>query len=405
MTGEAVKIGVVGMGNMGSVHARHILDLPHTTLAAVCDTRPQRLELAPDIPRFQDFRALLELPGLDAVLIATPHTSHPSISLAAFERGIHVLVEKPIAVQVRSAQRMIDGYRAARQQHPQLVFSAMFMQRTWGHWRRIKALLERGALGRLQRATWLITDWFRTQHYYDSGGWRATWRGEGGGVLMNQCPHNLDLYQWLLGMPRQVHGFVHYGKHHSIEVEDEVSAYFLHDDGMIGHFITSTGESPGTNRLEIVGEYGKLVYETAALSESADPADPDARHKSAAEAAGSLIFYRNERSSREDIRQSQRGFDKVPFQREAIALPAMSSHGHELIIANFAEAIRQGQNLIAPAVEGIHSLLLSNAIILSAHKRATIDLPLDGEAYAALLQAYIGQPPAQYSQLGQQQDM
>ena len=271
MTRDQVRIGIAGIGNMGKAHVKHVVDLPNTELVAVCDQNAQRLELAfaaddgagaPDYggivaktPQFTDYQAMLDAVKLDAVLIATPHYDHPDMSLRAFERGLHVLVEKPIAVHVKEAERMIAGYHAARSRNPNLIFAAMFMQRTWGHWRKIKAMVDGGELGRLIRCSWIITDWFRTQQYYDSGGWRATWRGEGGGVLMNQCPHNLDLYQWIVGLPARVQGFVSFGKHHRIEVEDEASAYFEHEDGMVGHFITTTGriarqQPPGDRRRE-----------------------------------------------------------------------------------------------------------------------------------------------------------
>ncbi len=399
MTQNQVRIGVIGIGNMGGKHAQHIIDLPNTALAALCESNPARLaalDFPPDLSRFSDYRAMLDNTPLDAVLIATPHYDHPDICLAAFERGLHVLVEKPLAVHVQEAERAIAGYQQARRGQPDLVFAAMFMQRTWGHWRAIKAMIDGGELGRLQRCSWLITDWFRTQHYYDSGDWRATWAGEGGGVLMNQCPHNLDLYQWLVGLPARVHGFVHFGKHHNIEVEDEVTAYFEHADGAVGHFITTTGESPGTNRLEIVGELGKLVYESAAAP-MPDAADPDAAAAADGDnepaAPEDLIFYRNTRSSVDEIRLSERGFDKVPYGREIVPYAPRASHGHELIIENFADAILGGAELIAPAEEGLNSVMLNNAIILSAHKRATVELPIDGAEYADLLAQYIAEPP------------
>lgn len=377
MARKQVRIGIVGIGNMGSKHVEHVFDLPNTALAAICDRNPARLAadaIPPAVERYSDYGAMLAEAALDAVIIATPHYDHPDMCLAAFERGLHVLVEKPIAVHVKEAERMIAGYQRAKRAQPDLVFAAMFMQRTWGQWRAIKALIDGGELGRLQRCSWLITDWFRTQQYYDSGDWRASWRGEGGGVLMNQAPHNLDLYQWLVGMPARAHGFVQFGKHHNIEVEDEATAYFEHADGMVGHFITTTGESPGTNRLEIVGELGKLVYEAGAA-----PQD--------------LIFTRNARSSIEEIQQSSKGFDKAPCTREIVNYEPSASHGHEVIIANFADAILHGADLIAPAEEGIHMVMLNNAIILSAHKRETVDLPIDGAEFAALLEAYRAQPP------------
>ncbi len=417
MANVKVRIGIVGIGNMGKTHVKHVIDLPNTELAAVCDRRAERLEAlfapadpddsaeaatvaaetagvdaaeaAPDetppnaaaghetadrlaeTARFTDYQTMLDAVELDGVIIATPHYEHPDMSLLAFERGIHVLVEKPIAVHVNEARRMIDGFLRARSAYPNLVFAAMFNQRAWSHWRKIKAIVAGGQLGRLIRCTWLITDWFRAQSYYDSGGWRATWRGEGGGVLMNQAPHNLDLYQWIVGMPARAQGFVSFGKHHQIEVEDEATAYFEHDNGMIGHFITTTGESPGANRLEIAGENGNLVYED-----------------------GELVFCRNEWSSIKQIRESEDGFQAAPFTREAIAFEPKTTHGHELIIENFADSILRGAELIAPASEGLNSVAMNNAIILSAHKRQMVELPLDGDEFAALLEAYIAEPPA-----------
>ncbi|MCY4072479.1 MAG: Gfo/Idh/MocA family oxidoreductase [Chloroflexi bacterium] len=385
MASEKVKLGIVGLGNMGLVHVGHVMDLPNTDLVAVCDTNERKLQAAKagsGVARFRDYRQMLDSTALDGVIIATPHYDHPDMSIAALERGIHVLVEKPIAVHVNEARRMIDAHHSFKRRMPNLVFAAMFMQRTWGHWRKIKAMIERGELGRLIRCTWIITDWFRTQYYYDSGGWRATWSGEGGGVLMNQCPHNLDLYQWLVGAPSRIHGFASFGKHHQIEVEDEATAYLEHDNGMIGHFITTTGESPGTNRLEIIGENGKLVYD-------ASPPGEGGSVGGGAKLGGEIIFYRNQWSSIKHLRESRKGFDKVPCQREIVDFEGHDNHGHDLVIANFADAILQGSDLIAPAEEGLGSIMINNGIILSAHKRETVSLPIDGDEFADLLQLYI----------------
>ena len=369
MASDKVKLGIVGLGNMGKVHVRHVMDLPNTELVAVCETNGDKLQAAnvdASVTSFKDYRQMLDSAEIDGVIIATPHYEHPDMSIAAFERGIHVLVEKPIAVHVNEARRMIDAYHTFRRQMPDLVFAAMFMQRTWGHWRVIKSMIDQGELGKLIRCSWIITDWFRTQYYYVSGDWRATWSGEGGGVLMNQCPHNLDLYQWLVGVPSRIHGFASFGKHHDIEVEDEVTVYLEHEDGMVGHFITTTGESPGTNRLEISGENGKLVYEN-----------------------DEIIFFRNEWSSIKQLRESQKGFDKVPCQREIVDFEHHGKQGHELVIANFADAISKGSDLIAPAEEGLNSIMINNGIILSSHKRQTVSLPIDGDEFANLLQHYI----------------
>jgi predicted dehydrogenase len=281
-------------------------------------------------------------------------------------QGLHVLVEKPIAVHVKDARQMINAYESAHQIWPGLVFAAIFMQRTYGHWLKIKDLIDSGEMGQLIRTTWLITDWFRPQVYYDSGGWRATWTGEGGGVLLNQSPHNLDLFQWLVGMPNRVTGFASLGKYHHIEVEDEVTAYFEYDNGMVGHFITSTAEAPGTNRLEIVGENGKLIFEN-----------------------GKLTFYRNRVPMFKFIREAIGGFDKIENWVIDVPFTHHGQPGHKLIIENFAHAILTGAALIAPAVEGIHSVTLANAIMLSSFLRQTIDLPFDEDAYAEKLQSLI----------------
>ena len=333
--------------------------------------RWRQVDCPASVGKYADYYQMLDAANLDGVIIATPHYDHPDMSIAAFARGIHVLVEKPIAVQVRDARRMIAAYHQHKKSQPNLVFAAMFMQRTWGQWRAIKALIDGGQLGRLQRCSWIITDWFRTQSYYDSGDWRATWRGEGGGVLMNQCPHNLDLYQWLVGQPKRVQGMVNFGKRHQIEVEDEVTAYFEHADGMVGHFITTTGESPGSNRLEIVGEHGKLVYEN-----------------------DELHFFRNAWSAIKQLRESPKGFDKVPCQPEAVDYDRRASAGHELMIANFADAILHGAEPVARAEDGLASIMIANAIILSAQKKRSVELPIDAGEYARLLQRYIDQPPA-----------
>ncbi len=372
MTRDKVKIGIVGIGSIGTDHVEHVIALPNTELAAICDRRFALLEADayPDIPRYTAYERMLEAADLDAVIIATPHYDHPDMCLQALERGLHVLVEKPIAVHVQEARRLLDGARAAKRDNPDLVFAAMFMQRTWGQWRKVKSIIESGALGSLIRCTWIITDWFRTQHYFDSRSWRGAWGSEGGGVLMNQCPHNLDLYQWLVGMPARVNGQVSFGKHHRIEVEDEVTAYFEYDNGMVGHFIASTGESPGTNRLEIVGDCGKLVFEH-----------------------DELVLYRNEWPSSRHIREAGKG-GKLPVTREQVDFEARQTNQHEWVIENFADAILSGAELIAPAEHGLNSAILNNAIILSAHKQATVSLPLDSQEYADLLQAYIARPPA-----------
>jgi predicted dehydrogenase len=366
---DKVKIAVIGVGNMGRPHARDVNDLPDTELTAICDidrARADQIAAQYGVKAYYDYRDLLKGADLDGLIIATPHYDHTPITIDAFAQGIHVLVEKPIAVHAKDARKMIDAFESAQGQYPDLVFAAMFMQRTYGYYLKIKELIDSGELGKLVRVTWIITDWFRTQIYYDSGGWRATWAGEGGGVLLNQCPHNLDLYQWFVGMPDRVTGFATIGKYHHIEVEDEVTAYFEYDDGMVGHFITTTAESPGTNRLEIVGEKGKLIFE-----------------------GGKLKFYRNRQSMFEFIETAPGSFDKVENWVIEVPFQHHGQPGHSLIIENFARAILHGEKLIAPASEGIHSVMLGNAIMFSSFLNKAVDIPIDEDAYEEKLQTLI----------------
>jgi predicted dehydrogenase len=366
---KKVRLAVIGIGVMGTHHVRDVATLPQTELAAVCDIDKERADRHAQeyqVPAFYDHQSLFEKMPLDGVIIATPHYDHTPISIAAMQKGIHVLVEKPIAVHVKDAQKMITAYEQARQTFPNLVFAAMFMMRTYGYWRKIKDMIDGGQLGRLVRTTWIITNWFRTQTYYDNGGWRATWKGEGGGVLLNQCPHNLDLYQWFTGLPKKVAGYASIGKYHHIEVEDEVTGYFEHENGMVGHFITTTAESPGSNRLEIDGENGKLIFENGVLS-----------------------FYRNQESMLENIKTSLSGFQQVENELVDVPYEYHGESGHRIITENFAEAILHGTPLIAPAVEGIRPLELGNAIMLSSFLGRPVELPIDAEEYASRLQALI----------------
>lgn len=365
----SIDIAIVGTGGMAENHLRNIAASNSFRLCAVCDIDPDRAALVGQtngVPHFTDHETLFDTARPQAVIIATPHLFHPPIAVSALRRGIHVLVEKPIAVQVADATDMIRAYAEARRSAPGLAFGAVFMLRAVGCWRKVKELIERGELGRLLRASWTVTDWFRTQKYYDTGGWRASWKGEGGGVLLNQAHHNLDLYQWFFGMPSRVHGFAPFGKYHRIEVEDEATAVFEHSNGMIGHFITSTAESPGTNRLEVVGELGRLVVEN-----------------------GRVTFDRNERSLLEAIEKSEEGMATVPFSSSVLPVDDDRDTSYARLLENFADAITSGAPLIAPAPEGHGALSLTNAVVLSSARKTPVDLPLDEPAYAALLRELI----------------
>ena len=265
---KKVKLGIIGLGNMGSAHSQFILggQTPEIELSAVAERslkrREQAKQLLPQGVRiFEEGSALIDSGVCDAVLIATPHYQHPELAIQAFEHGQHVMCEKPAGVYTLAVREM----NKAADAHPHLAFGMMFNQRTNALYRKMHEMINSGQVGEIKRVNWIVTDWYRSQLYYDSGAWRATWAGEGGGVLLNQCPHNLDLLQWLVGLPTRVRAFAHNGKWHDIEVEDDVTAYLEFENGATGVFITSTGDAPGSNRLEVTGTRGRLVCENNSL--------------------------------------------------------------------------------------------------------------------------------------------
>jgi len=358
-----VRLGVIGVGNMGSYHLRNIDQCPDISLAAVCDILPKRVALARKNhggAGFTDHRALVASGLCDAVLIVTPHYAHTPIGIAALDAGLHVLVEKPVSVHKADCLRLIAAHRRRKQ-----VFAAMLNQRTHPQFQALHRMIAGGALGRLQRVVWTVTNWYRTNAYYRSSPWRATWGGEGGGVLMNQAAHQLDLLYWLFGLPARVTAFCGFGKFHPIEVEDDVTAYLEFTNGATGVFIASTGDAPGTNRLDVTGDLGSAVLEN-----------------------GAMVVTRNSMSAR-TMSTTAKDCYAVP-QHSRNELPAAGDGGqHMEILRNFIAAITKGATLIAPAREGIHAVELGNAMIMSALSGTPVDLPLDAAKYERLLKKLV----------------
>ncbi|WP_309399694.1 Gfo/Idh/MocA family protein [Cerasicoccus maritimus] len=361
---KEVKIGIIGLGNMGSAHAKNIIEgkVPGAKLAAVCDNDDKRLESYKDQKHFSCGEEMIKSGEIDAVIIATPHYSHTTLGIIALEAGVHTLVEKPISVHKADCERLIAAHT-----NKDVVFAAMFNQRTDPRYIKLRELITSGQLGKINRVNWIITDWFRTAQYYASGGWRATWGGEGGGVLLNQCPHQLDLLQWLFGMPVEVRSYCQIGRFHDIEVEDDVTTYLKYENGATGVFITTTGEAPGTNRLEVAAEQGKVIIEGEGIK-----------------------WTRNEKQSTEFSNETDQGFAK-PSTWE-ISIPTQGfGEQHIGIMKNFVDAILNGAELIAPAAEGINSVELANSMLYSSFTDTTLKLPLDGEAYEAHLKKLIAE--------------
>jgi len=360
---KTVKIGLVGIGNIGQLHLNNISKMGNIEITALCDlvrAKAKKASAKYGGRVFTDYKKLLKVKVCDAILICTPHYAHTTIGIDALKAGYHVLVEKPISVHKADCERLIAAHKNKKQ-----VFAAMFNQRTDPHYRKVKQLIDDGELGPLQRVNWIITDWFRPNIYYRSSPWRATWAGEGGGVLLNQCPHQLDLLQWLCGIPTRVRAFCGIGKRHKIETEDEVTAYFEYANGATGVFVTTTGEAPGTNRLEICGDKGKVVVEE-----------------------GKIAFTRNEIATNKFSKTTKDSFSKPTVRY--INIPTKGYGGqHAEIVENFADAILKGRKLIAPAREGISSVELANAILYSHLTGKTVELPLDGKAFERKLKQLI----------------
>ena len=355
---DKVRIGIVGLGNMGRAHRQNIRDgkVKRIEVTAICDRSDFLPEPVGGEKQFSDVSEMIASGEIDAIDICTPHYSHTPIGIEALKAGLHVLVEKPLSVHKADCQRLIDAYTDKSK-----VFAAMFNQRTDPHYRTLKNLVDSGEIGKVRRINWTVTDWFRTEYYYALGGWRATWKGEGGGVLLNQCPHNLDLFQWIFGMPQRVHGFCNFGRYHQIEVEDDVTAYFGYDDGKNATFITSTGEAPGQNRLEVVAERGLITVEE-----------------------GSIRWKRNTREMSEFSNTVHAGFAKPDTWDVTIPVEGRGGQ-HVEILQNFVDAVLDGVPLISPAIEGINSVELANATMLSAWEDKTIHLPMDAGLYENLL--------------------
>lgn len=359
---KEVRVGIIGIGNMGSHHLACMEkgEVVGLRAVSVCDIDPQRLRAAgetdPALRRFETAEALLADPSIDAVIIAVPHPLHARLAEQALRAGKHVLLEKPIDCRVSAAERLCDCAKESDR-----VFAIMFNQRTNGLFAEARRILQSGELGALKRSVWIVTNWYRTQAYYDSGSWRATWRGEGGGVLLNQAPHNLDLWQWICGMPSAITAFCPSGKFHRIEVEDEATLFAEYENGATGLFVTSTGDCPGTNRLEITGTRGKVVLEE-----------------------GVLRRWQLEEDEREICAREREGFPHITPAYSEFRAPRES--GHRGILQNFADAILLGKPLLSPGVEGIRELWISNAAYLSQWKgNVRVPIPFDCAQFDRLL--------------------
>ena len=365
---KTVRFGIVGVGNMGSSHVKSLGEghIKRAELAAVCDIKPERLEkvraeYGDKLAYFSDYHEMLTSGKIDVVIIATPHYLHPVIAQDAFKAKVNVISEKPAGVYTKAVREMNEAAAKSGVQ-----FGIMFNQRTNPVYKKAREMVQGGELGELKRLVWIITNWYRSQAYYDSGEWRATWAGEGGGVLLNQCPHNLDLWQWIFGMPKRVRADCYVGKYHNIEVEDDVTINAEYENGATATFITTTGECPGTNRLEISGDRGKIVIEN-----------------------NKLHFWKLAEPERKFCFETSEGFPHIAMEDYDVECPGENSQ-HRGILQNYTDALLDGTPLLAHGEEGINGLTLSNAAFLSSWTgHGWVDLPLDEDKFYAMLQEKI----------------
>ena len=363
---DKVRLGIIGVGNIGSSHIKNALKgmMPEIEITAVADIKPDRLEWAkeqlPEVKTFDTASALMDSGEVDAILIATPHYDHPTLAIEGLEKGLHVMSEKPAGVFTKKVREM----NAAADKSDK-IFGIMFNQRTNCLYRKAHELVHSGQYGEMKRVTWIITDWYRTQAYYNSGGWRATWSGEGGGVLLNQCPHQLDLWQWICGMPEKITAVCHEGKWHNIEVEDDVMIYAEYANGATGTFITTTGDYPGTNRLEITLDKAKLICEN-----------------------GVLTVYELDQATSDFTANSEEGFGSIEYKTFEAELDGRNIQ-HPEVMNKFAGAILRGEPLTASGQEGINGLMISNAAFLSSWLGKTVTLPIDEDLFYTMLQEKI----------------
>jgi len=365
---KKIKLGIIGIGNMGSNYATKVVngECPDFELVAVADTNPARIKWAQEnlkgsMTLFSTAEEMLDSGLIEACMVETPHYDHPRYAMECIKRGIHVMIDKPAGVYTKQVREMNE----CAKEHPEVVFGVMFNQRTNCVYKKMRELVQSGKYGNIRRTNWIITDWYRPQVYYDSGSWRATWAGEGGGVLLNQSPHQLDLWQWICGMPKKVYANMKFGQWHDIEVEDDVTCFVEYENGATGTFITTTGDACGSNRFEIQMDKAKLLVEH-----------------------NKLHVWEFEMTEQEFSKTNTSPFGYPKTQEIELELDG-SNPQHVGVINAWGKAILEGTPMVAEGAEGINGLMLSNAMHLSAFTGKTVELPFDEDLYYAELEKRI----------------
>jgi predicted dehydrogenase len=381
---DRIRLGIIGLGAQGSMYAKFITDglVPNMVVGAIADVDPAKKTLAaetyPEVPFFDDYIALLESGTVDAVITTVPHFLHPEIAIAALRRDLHVLVEKPAGVYTKQVAEL-NAFAATK---PHLTFGIMFNQRNNPLYKRLKEIVDNGEIGAIRRSNWIITNWWRPQGYYDQSAWRATWGGEGGGVLVNQAPHQLDLWQWICGVPERVFAKVAYGFRRNIAVEDEVTAVVDYGDGVTGVFVTATHDIVGTDRFEILGDQGKIVVENSKTATVTRLNRPERHLSESMDMADVMKIF-----------TGQADTDEL-YTTETIEFESAWGAQHAGVLENFAANILEGTPLLAPGSDGVTGVRLANAIHLSSWLGAEVPLDFDEDRFLELLNARIREEAA-----------
>ena len=371
---KKVRLGIIGLGAQGGAYASFITEgkVNNMVIGAICDSDPAKKEMAqekyPDVPFYDNYIEMLDSGDVDGIVTCVPHYLHPEMGIEALKRNVHALLEKPAGVYTKQVKELND-FAATK---PELTFGIMFNQRTNELYRKVKEIIDNGEIGAIRRTNWIITTWWRPQGYYDQSAWRATWEGEGGGVLVNQAPHQLDLLQWICGMPKKVYSNVKYGYQRNIAVEDEVTTLLDYGNGATGVFITCTHDIIGTDRFEILGDKGKIIVDDS------KKVTIKRLHKEESEMSDSM-------SMQDVIRIFMGGGAADILTEEVIEFESVWGGQHSAVLENFAANILDGTPLLAPGSDGIHGVALANAIHLSSWLGKEVELPIDEDLYLAEL--------------------
>lgn len=366
MAEKTVRIALIGFGSMGKNYARMLYAglVPELKLSGVCcrNGAGQAL-LREEFPGVRIYENVEQMQRheeeFDAVLIVTPHATHVELGFAMAKLGKHFLMDKPAGVYASRVQELVEFCRERG-----VSFGMMFNNRMLPAFRIAQDYIRSGKLGRLHRAVWVCNSWYRSPVYHRSAPWRSSWQGEGGGLLINQNQHYLDIWQWLFGMPEKLYAAMEFGRYNDFAVDDAVDIQFVHSGGFHGTMVSATGEAPGVNRLEIWGEKGCLTVQD-----------------------GARVFWdENALSTVEFGKVNEVPFGTPPHTRVEIPVEK-AENPYLLAFGNFAGHLLRGEPLFADGMDGLRTVQLTNAAYLSGWQEKRVSVPVDAEAFQKELAA------------------